>query len=318
MGYDSSIYLNKETDIIEVKQFLKILNYEEFEENYYFYNNNDSEEHFTGVTLNIIEENSEYLELHMRTTVWKTIYDNDYVNLTLKQISERFQGYFETEFGKNTIYEFDGIERKGAEVGCFTVFRNFNNNMTKPSVFLQFLEHEEMKNPVPIEIPILNEMNPVSIGINFTIPYLISVLEEYLRSTYIVLLKYSENKKDIFKSSRIISEDLFEVSEGFLSAEKIVARTISFQNINGINSAFKKISNDINLTNLLNSNKPENNYLERLENLIKFRHLIIHSNQTISYYSTNDLKNDISLIFDICDIFYENLIKIYNWNPEKY
>jgi hypothetical protein len=317
MGYDSSIILPEKTSLKEVKGFLKILKYNEIEKNYFFYNNNDSEEHFTGVTLHI-EKTRPNIEFHLRTTVWTTIVDTEFVNLSLKEISRRFNGYYRTEFGKNKPYKFSGIERRNAEAGCYNIFRTFNNNMCQPNVFFQHLESLEKDKPLSKDMWFINEFHPTSIGMNITVPFLISVFEEYFRSTFIVLLKWSNRKKEILKSLRINSEDLFEVSEGKTTVEKIASRYISFQNIENINSAFNKISKDVNFNHLLKSTNREKDYYNRLEKLIDFRHKIIHSNLTNPFYKISEFKSDLLLISEICEIFYNRLIEVNNWKKEKY
>jgi hypothetical protein len=144
------------------------------------------------------------------------------------------------------------------------------------------------------------------------------VFEEYFRATFVVMLKWSDRKKDIFKSLRFNSEDLAEISEGLNSVEKIATRYVSFQSVNGINSAFDKISKDIKFTNLLKSTNPEKDYFGRLQQLIEFRHQIIHSSLIDPTYCVKDFKDDMDLVFDICTIFYEKLIELNNWSETKY
>jgi hypothetical protein len=235
MGYDSSIILPEKTSLKEVKQFLKLLRYQEIDRNFYFYNNNNSEEHFTGVELDICQTKPN-IELHLRTTVWTTIADTEFVNLTLKEVSKRFGGYFRTENGKNKVYKFEGVVRRGAEAGCYTVFHTFQSNMAQPNIFFQHLESIEKDKPLT-DMWVINKFHPTSIGMNITVPFLISVFEEYFRSTYVVLLKWSDKKKEILKSSKINSEDLADVADGLNSVEKLVARYISFQNLDSINTA---------------------------------------------------------------------------------
>ena len=316
MGYDSSIILPEKTSLKEVKQFLEILKYQEIVKNFYFYNNNNSEEHFTGIESEICQTRPN-IELHLRTTVWTTIADTEYTNLTLKEVSKRFGGYFRTEFGKNKSYKFEGIVRRRAEAGCYTVYKKFQNNMVQPNVFYDHLASIEKDRPLT-DMWIINNFHPTSIGMNITVPFLISVFEEYFRSTYIVLLKWSDKKKEILKCSKINSEDLADLADGVNSIEKLASRYISFQNLNSINVAFDKISKDIKFINLLKSTNPEKDYFNRVDRLIQFRHRIIHCNITDPFYKVSDFKKDIELVSEVCEIFYDRLIEIYDWNPEKY
>jgi hypothetical protein len=72
------------------------------------------------------------------------------------------------------------------------------------------------------------------------------------------------------------------------------------------------------LIHLLKSTNPKNDYFNRIDNLIQFRHRIIHSNQTDPFYKVSDFKKDIKLVSDICEMFYKKLIELYKWNTEEY
>ena len=318
MGYYSTIFLSPKTNISELRQFLGILKYIELDENYYFFNDNNSAEYFTGVSLTISDNKPENIEIHLNTTVWTSYADTEYTNLTLSEISKRFRGYFITENGKNKYYKYCNTIRKGAEASSYNVFMTFRNNMVKPNVFLQHLESYNNEKPIPYSVPILAEMHPVSIGMNIAVPFLISVFEEYFRTMFTVLLKYSEQKKDVLKSIKIKSEDLFDVSEGNKNIEMVAARTISFQNISSINSAFSKLLKEINIINILKSTKPNEKYYDRIIQLIDFRHLIIHSNQTNPNYKLENFRKDINLVTEICELFYDKLIETNRWNEREY
>jgi len=69
---------------------------------------------------------------------------------------------------------------------------------------------------------------------------------------------------------------------------------------------------------LLKSTNPEKDYFNRVDRLIQFRHRIIHCNITDPFYKVSDFKKDIELVSEVCEIFYDRLIEIYDWNPEKY
>ncbi|MEO6901952.1 MAG: hypothetical protein ABI315_02215 [Bacteroidia bacterium] len=317
MGYGSSVTLPKKTKLKDVKKFLHLLKYQELEKGYFFYNDNGSEEHFTGVTLTIGKNKTENIELYLRTTVWTTVADTKYTNLTLSEVSQRFGGHYRTENGKNRPYKFGGTERKNAEAGCFTVFMTFKNNMVKPNVFHQHLEMQLQERSLT-DLWIINEYHPASIGMNISIPFLISVFEEYFTSTFIVLLKWSDNKKEILKGLRINTEDLADVSSGISSIEKVASRNISFQNISSINSTFDKISKEIKFIHLLKSQEPKKKYFERINIQIEFRHQIIHNNFTNPFYDIQEFKKDLNLVFEICELFYDRLIEINNWEAKKY
>lgn len=60
--------------------------------------------------------------------------------------------------------------------------------------------------------------------------YLCSLIEEYFRTTYIALLKYSDRKEKIL-NVKFSPYDMVDISNGEKTVEEVFASTLSFQNI---------------------------------------------------------------------------------------
>lgn len=313
MGIYSTNYLPPETKKTQVVEFLKLLGFTQVTSSHLYHYNENNLEQVTAIVADLVKVGDKYLKVEITTTVWRSVSDHEIHNSTIKQLKLRFGGKFTTDSGPNKYLEYDDIERRKDDAGCNLAYFHFRSNLNKISVFLS------QQKAVNIEYKIDGKkyrVNTAEANVTIALPFLVSILEEFLRNIYISLLTYSTKKKDIFKSSRISNELLYDVTTSDLTIEKVIAQSKSFQNIVQINSIFKELDSKINFIDLLKRTNPQKNNLERLENLIETRHVIIHQAKLSEGYKFEHFQNDIRLIEDIVVSFYSHLVKIYNWEEE--
>ncbi|MBW7676170.1 hypothetical protein [Chryseobacterium chendengshani] len=313
MGCDNTNYLPITTNIKDLQEFITLLGYEKHSKDYYFQYDKNTKEQITGISLTIKKE--EYLQVHTRTTIWRSIKDHEIHNWTIKQLRKRFGGFFISDEGKSKYLWFGGTERRKDEAGCDLAFYDFKNNIATIHGFLQIVERNKEDYPIH---DITRYYNPLISSLNIGLPFLISILEQYLRDTYISLLKYSSKKKEIFKKSNIQTEELFDVTENKISIEEVIARFKSFQNLDLITKNFKEIDIQINFTDTLKRKNPKLKYYEKLESIITKRHFLIHRFEMDYYYTTEQFKKDLKLIEKIVTIFYDRIIEVKSWNKRDW
>ena len=312
MGCDCTNTLLKTAKEKDVQDFLGILGYEKYSHNCYFYYDKKSRVQITGITA-FISDNLP-IQVHTRTTVWRSIKDHEIHNWTIKQLRNRFGGYFYSDKGKNRYLKFNNIARRGADAGCDLAYFDFRNNFATLQGFLQIIKNNEKQYPID---DITKQYNPLISSTNIGLPFLISILEEYLRDSYISLLKYSSNKKEILKKSNIQTEELIEVAENRLSIENVISRFKSFQNIELINRNFKEIRNDLSFIDTLKRFNPRLKYDQKLIAIITKRHNLIHRFQMDYDYSIKEFEKDLKLIEKVVQIFYDKIISIHNWEKRE-
>jgi len=164
---------------------------------------------------------------------------------------------------------------------------------------------------------LIDIMNPLVATVNMAIPFVVSIIEDYFRSTYTALLKYSSQKEVILKGCRIQGEDLVLLEKEEITLEDAIARSRSFQNMKRIGQSFKELDNNIDLFGVLNKTlrrrKPVSDTFERI---IGFWHRIIHRAELIYDYAPKALLCDIRTIHVGVEKFYFSLINLYGWSDE--
>ena len=241
MGHDTSNVLPKEIKEKEVIEFLKLLGYYGRGNIFAFYKDEDYK-YFEGVTLFIGREDDKdrnsNLIIETHTSIWCSDYDLDFQNYTVKQLKKRFGGYFYTDNGKGRYLEVSEPKSLGAQNGCYFAFFNLHNQFTQAKHFLSKIEESDADRFIRENTV---DGNFVSLATNITTTYIVSIIENYFRETYVALLKYSDKKDRIFKNSKIHPDDMLDISNGEATIEKAIAYSKPFQNIHRIHSNFKEI-----------------------------------------------------------------------------
>lgn len=313
MGRDTTNILSPTAKKKDLQDFLIILGYEKHFHDYFFYYDKKSREQITGVSATI--NNKLPIEVCIRTTFWRSIKDHEIHNWTVRQLRNRFGGDFKSDEGKNKYLKYDGVIRRKAEAGCALAYHNFQNNITILHGFLSIIKNSEKKFPL---YEFTTMYNPLISSTNIGLPFMISVMEEYLRSVYISLLLYSPIKKDIFKRTNIQTEELFDVAENNSTIEEVISQFKSFQNISLINKNFKELNNNLSFIDTLKRFNPRQKYDEKLTIIITNRHNIIHRFQMDLAYTIKEFERDLNLIEKVVQIFYDRIISLNKWNKRDW
>lgn len=309
MGVNTINFLASNTKIAQVSDYLEILGFKKITNTHLYHSDENNLERVTDIIADIVRDKSN-LRVELSTTIWRSILDHEIHNFTIKQLKLRFNGTFKTPNGINRYIIYDGFPRRKSEAACYLAYFHFSNNLSR----INYYANTVRSTFGPPNKRQIQYFHPESVHTTIGEPFLVSILEDYLRSIYIGLLTYSDKKKDIFKSARISNELLYDVTTKETTIEKIIAHSKSFQNINQINLNFKEIDSKINFIDLLNRSDPKKRYLEQLSELIEIRHKIIHEAVKLENYSIDHFRAHIDLITDIINIFHLHLQNLYAWH----
>lgn len=148
MGCDCTTYFPKGTNPSDVEDFLFLLGFKRGKKGpfswmagtpYYYYKDDDYK-HITGLYTELYKnkEDSEQLKLWTRTAIWRSKFDSDFHNHTIKQLRKRFGGYFVSDYGRNRYFQFYGAAREKSEAGAYRAFSFFRANIQRADHFISF------------------------------------------------------------------------------------------------------------------------------------------------------------------------------------
>lgn len=314
MGYDACVNIKKKYSRNAVERLLVMLGYKKKGDS--FYCESDGEyKLYCGIHVWLDDENEEEWVYRVRSQIYANGYDLRKMNETIRCLKRYCDATFESDEGKNRYFK-EGVLIECAQNGCYLAAERLMNNFS-------LLKHALSKYPDDIEaeklvyeiggIPTPNMFNA-----NVYSTYLCSLIEEYFKSTYIVLLKYSERKEKIL-NVKFSSYDMTEISNGKKTVEEAFANTLSFQNIQKICANFHALDNKLDIGQALKKpyhNRKKNLY-EQIDDILERRHGLIHRLKIDDRYYSDSLERDIQDVTVAIKRVYTYICKSYSWKEQE-
>ena len=162
-------------------------------------------------------------------------------------------------------------------------------------------------------------VNPNFLSNILILPFLASIAEDYWKSTYIALFKYSEIKESILKSNRIAGEKLAQVSNGDTTIEEAFAESVSFGNISAVCKHFKTLDKELDFASILMKpyKRRKKALFESLEEITLKRNQIIHRASTPIIIEDAYIIESFNVIHDSIELCYKFLTTKKKWDYEK-
>ncbi|MDO3547175.1 hypothetical protein [Ralstonia pseudosolanacearum] len=253
-----------------------------------------------------------------RTRIGRSHYDFKFQTKTAREIRRRFGGKL-VEDGPEWFTP--GPAFSPAASGCHLAIGRLDWHLGRIRIF-------RSKGPLPptlnnqaaIEklVPFLREINPEVFLGNLLVPYVVSVVESYLKDSYIALLRYSPRKAAVLKGTRLSGEQLAAISDERLTVEEAVAETMSFQRLSAVGKNFQDLDSKLDFLGVLRKpyRRRKRTLLDDIDGLITKRHDLIHR-------MTLDVDMDASTVDGIVDDvhaamnrIHKHLTKHYGWPYE--
>ncbi len=314
MGYDAYVHIKKKYTKLAIEKLLTLIGYEK-RANSFYCGNDEEYKFFTGVHVWLCDEDEEEWVYRVRSQIFAAGYDLQKMNETLRSLKQYCDASFESDYGKNRYFPEDTLI-KGAESGCYfaaeRLFNNFSSLRYALSKYPSDIESEETMyqiNGIP---------TPSMFNANVYSTYLCSLIEEYFRTTYIALLKYSDRKEKIL-NVKFSPYDMVDISNGEKTVEEVFASTLSFQNIHKICSNFHALDNKLDIGQALKKpyhNRKKNLY-EQVNDILERRHGLIHRLEIDDSYRTENLQKDIQDVTIAIKRVYCYLCQYYDWEEQE-
>ncbi|WP_394908092.1 hypothetical protein [uncultured Mesonia sp.] len=326
MSYESQNILPKRTSLKLVKEFLEMLDYRylgnwDAEElgkiqSYQWFERNDYKS-WSGVELSLFKKDKIIL-IETRTNAGRSYYDLEHQNKTIKLLRQYFKGQFFTDYGKSTYLHPNGIASEPSESGCYLAFSAFGSNLIRVRQYFDSRNFNE-RHDEPSGIYWIDRFNPKYFSNTLILPFIASIAEDFWKSTYIALLKYSTNKEKILKGNRISSERLAQVSEGQLSIEDAFAESIPFGRLSMVCKHFKALDSRIDFAGVLKRpyRRRKKSLFDSLEEMTEIRNEIIHSASSPIFLDDDYIQDLLNIIHDSVERCYTELTKINDWKFNK-
>jgi len=286
MSYESEHVLPESVRPADVRAFVSLLGYKRgatktYEgvrfEPYFWFDDADYRS-WTGVELTLVIAPSKALTVDTRTPIARSYYDLAYQNHTIAALKRRFGGNFTTDEGHGRYLRPDAGPPPPPASGCHIAFARFGFLLIKAIHYHEARTFAQPSTPYYKDFTLIRELDPRTLANNTLVPYLVAALEDYFKSTFIALLRYSPRQESFFKGIRLQGEQLLAVSRGSSSVEEQLVETLPFQRITAICRHFDAIDPRLDLAGTLRKpyRKRRLSLFDLLEKLVVTRHNLIH------------------------------------------
>ncbi len=326
MSYESQNILQEGTNRKDVMNFIELLKFDKLGSwqadelgkifSYQWFERDDYKS-WSGVELSLFEKDN-IIHIETRTNAGRSYYDLVQQNDTIRLLKKYFGGVFYTDYGKGRYLQPQSGPPEHSASGCHLAFSGFGSNLIRARQYFEnvsFGDNEKQQTGLYW----LDRYNPKLLSNILTLPFLASIAEDYWKSTYIALLKYSDNKESVLKTNRISADRLVQVSNGILSIEEAFAESISFGRISMTCKHFKAIDKNLDLAAILRKpyRRRKKTLFDSLEEMTELRNEIIHQASSSVIIEDKYLTDLINILHDSIDRCYEELTKLKGWHYNK-
>lgn len=321
MGYDANIYIPKGNTKKEVEEQLILLGYEKiYSSTFYRGNTKNDFQHETGVYafLKEINDDKNKFSIWIRTQIFANSYDLEFQNRTLKHFKKYFNTYFISDNGKNRYFVYDkSLFLTSPENGCYLAILNLHNKFVSLMYTIKKYPEDNEGELILLEngIP-----SPSVLNANVYLSFLCSLVEQYFKETYVVLLTYSKRKEEILKNGNKLSYyDLCDISDGKLTVERAFANGLSFQNMYKICYNYKNLDKTLDLNSILKKpyKRRKESLFDSINRILEQRHSMIHRIEYDLDYNSANLINDIENVKEIIRRTYKYICEKNNWKEQE-
>jgi hypothetical protein len=322
MSYESEHSLPLGTRLADVREFVQLLGYKKTGvlpsatdgrfEDYYFSEEKDYKS-WSGVELSIqIQDKS--LTVSTRTTSGRSFFDLEHQNVTIARLKKRFGGTFRTDEGSGRYLRATSGPPPPPASGCHVAFAHFGHNLIS-TIF--YLDSRNIKKQRGEELLARMGLSATVLSNNMAASFVVTSLEDYFKSTFVALLRYSPNKRSFFKSHMLKGDHLAAISDAKSSVEDQVAETMSFQNIAAVCRHFESLEPKLDLARPLRKpyRKRKQSFFELIEGIVSARHDFVHRAK-LDLTLTDKRMYDVVYDLDVAITrLYTHIIEYFDW-PE--
>ncbi|HWW16057.1 MAG TPA: hypothetical protein VN310_15455 [Candidatus Dormibacteraeota bacterium] len=289
MSYESESVLPAGASAQAVREFVALLGYEKsgvlkfestrFEQFNWF--DTTAYRSWCGVELSMHLDGQGHVVVHTRTPIARSYYDLIHQNRTISDLQRRFGGRFRTDEGPRRYLKPDTGPPTAAASGCHLAFERFGMNLIKASTCHQAREfpHQPMQTAKALKnFEFLLEIDPRVLANNTLVPFLVAAVEDYFKSTFVALLRYSAKKASFLKGVRLQGDQLLAIADGKNTVEEQVAETLPFQRPAVVCRHFAGLDPGLDLASALRKpyHRRAQSLFDSIDSLILARHDLIH------------------------------------------
>ena len=280
---------------------------------------------YVGVELNISKNDNGKIRVETRTRAGRSYVELTQQNTTIKTIKDFFGGTFETDYGKNIYMNSEDCspEKSNIAMALYVQRWKFNNALIPIKIFAQFMEKSLHKDTLAGDLygtqvgvlPFTDHLRPCVVSANIQLPYIIGAWENYVKNSYLSILKYVNTDNKIIKPDRLSVDDLEKIKTGESSVEECIVSKFSFQRPQTIINNFGQLDKKLDVNAVFD--KPYKRKTTKLktsiDEIITLRNQIVHDGFIDTKLTDKDVKNFLDEVEEAANRLYKLFAKKYEF-----
>lgn len=327
MSYESENFLKESTSISLVREVVSLLGYSKAKiiadidscvDSMMWFEHKDYQS-WSGIELSVLKEN-EMITVYTRSGSCRSYWDLIHQNKTIKILRDLFGGHFKTDAGQGRYWRPDEEPPTPIQSGCYLARWRFHNSLMKTNLYLdQRGMNGQIARETSTGLDFIDEINPRFLSNNLLLPYFVAIWEDYLKSTFTVLLRYSKSRKKVLKRARLSDNQIESIIEEKLDIELAIADSLSFQRATKASENFKLLDSKIDIAGALR--KPYKRrkvpLYESIEACIELRNEFVHTGKMDTTLTDERIKR-ITKDFEVAiDRVYDLVGERFGFTPLK-
>jgi hypothetical protein len=311
MSYESENVFPADVGARTVREFLALLGYQgpsilRFEsarfEQFFWFDSTDYRS-WSGVDLSTHLGPQGHVVVNTRTPIARSYYDLVHQNKTISELHRRFGGSFRTDEGPRRYLRPEAGPPSPPASGCHLAFERFGANLIKASSCHQARQFPHLPERTAKGLKgfeFLLDFDPRVLANNTLVPFLVAAVEDYFKSTFVALLRYSARKASFLKGVRLQGDQLLAIAEGKNTVEEQVAETLPFQRPAVVFRHFDALDPKLDLAGALRKpyHRRAQSLFDSIDSLVLARHDLIHRatlNRTMSDDKIDSIIHDLDV-----------------------
>lgn len=327
MSYESANILPMGTSLSKVKNLIELMGYTRNIDGFsipnrvgsYFWLASYPDISFVGVELNVYKENN-VITVYTRSRIGRSYWDLSQQNKTIKYLHDYLGGSFETDEGKGRYLYRQAEESSRLAAGLYLSRWIFHNALLKPHIFL---DNRNLQGDIAKEHPTgldwLDGINPRFFSNSIILPYIIGAWEEYFRSSFVTLLRYTDCNPKAYKQFRVRPNDIEDVLKNGKQLDIQIVDSLSFQRPSVIDANFKLVNDKIDIAGCLRKpyKRRKLTLYDYIDRIVEERNLLVHTAASNITVTDKELSSMLVDFEAAADRVYDLLGNIFDFIPDK-
>ena len=197
------------------------------------------------------------------------------------------------------------------------------NALIPIKIFAQFIEKSLHKDALAGDLysaqvgvlPFTDHLRPCIVSPNIQLPYIIGAWENYIKNSYLSILKYVDTENKIIKPDKLSADDLEKIRTGESSVEECIVSKFSFQRPQTIINNFGQLDKKLDVNTVFD--KPYKRRKIKLktsiDNIITLRNQIVHDGFMDVKLTDKDVKRFLDEVEEAANRLYKVFAKNYGF-----